>query len=112
LTLQIAHYCRLLRDIIIRYIAEIRQSNFSRIKNLILKDGKTMFNRLPEEQQKELLAFCEAEAADKARKPLKLSLAAELLREITLGEREITCMATNQKTGDIFVCFSLAEWQP
>jgi hypothetical protein len=109
--MMIAHYCQSIRAIIIRYIAEIRQSNFSRIKNLILKDGKTMFNRLPEAQQKELLAFCEAEAADKARKPLKLSLAAELLREIILGEREITCMATNQKTGDVFVCFSLREGQ-
>lgn len=65
-----------------------------------------MFSNFNEEVQSELIAFVEKEERDKSPKPLKVSLVAELMRQIVLNEREITGMATNRKTGDVFVRFS------
>ena len=73
-----------------------------------------MFSNFNEEVQSELIAFVEKEERDKSPKPLKVSLVAELMRQIVLNEREITGMVTNRKTGDVFGRFSLTpdekEW--
>ena len=61
------------------------------------------------ELQKELIAFVEAESKNKQPKKLKESLVAELLRQLIDGDREITGMVTNQKTGDVFVRFSFKQ---
>jgi hypothetical protein len=64
---------------------------------------------LDAELQKELIAFVEAESKNKQPKKLKESLVAELLRQLIDGDREITGMATNQKSGDVFVRFSFKQ---
>ncbi len=65
-----------------------------------------MFSQLDAELQNELLEFVKKEENNTNPKPLKIVLVAELLRQIARNEREITGMATNQKTGDVFVRFS------
>lgn len=61
------------------------------------------------ELQKELIAFVEAEERNKNPKPLRDGLVAELLRQIINGKREITGMATNHGSGDVFVRFSFTK---
>ena len=60
------------------------------------------------EFQKELLDFIKKEEQNTNPKPLKESLIAELLRQMVNGVREITGMATNSGTGDVFVRFSFS----
>lgn len=68
-----------------------------------------MFSSLSAKFQKELLEFVEKEERDTTPKPLKVALVAELLRQIVRNKREITGMATNQRTGDVFVRFSFTR---
>lgn len=68
-----------------------------------------MFNALECELQKELLDFVTKEESNNEPKPLKITLVAELLRQITKGEREIVGIATNSETGDVFVRFSFTK---
>ena len=64
-----------------------------------------MFSELEESLQKELLEFVENEK-DKSPKPLRDVFLCELLRQMVNNERMISGLATNQKTGDVFVRFS------
>ena len=47
-----------------------------------------MFSNFNEEVQSELIAFVEKEERDKSPNPLKVSLVAELMRQIVLNERD------------------------
>jgi len=69
----------------------------------------SILGAIDSELQKELLAFVEAEEKNKQPKKLSESLIAELLRQLINGDRNITGMATNQKSGDVFVRFSFRE---
>jgi hypothetical protein len=60
------------------------------------------------ELQKELIEFVKTSQSDKATRPLKAHLVEELLKQIVEGEREITGLITNHKTGDVFVKFSFS----
>lgn len=68
-----------------------------------------MFNLLDQELQRELIEFCKREEEDKSPKQLNYALIAELLRQLASGNRQITGMLTNHKTGDVFVRFSFKE---
>ena len=68
-----------------------------------------MFALLEAELQKELLEFCKAEENNTEPKPLKEILIAEVLRKIAKGQREITGMATNEETGDVFIRLSFTQ---
>lgn len=61
------------------------------------------------ELQQELIDFISKCEKNTEARPLKEHLTEELLRQIMHGEREIGDMATNPKTGDVFVRFSFTE---
>lgn len=67
-----------------------------------------MLNQLDTELQKELVEFVKQCESDKATRPLKAHLVEELLKQIVEGDREITGLITNHKTGDVFVKFSFS----
>ena len=60
------------------------------------------------ELQKELIEFVKTSQSAKTPRPLKAHLVEELLKQIVEGEREITGLITNHKTGDVFVKFSFS----
>ena len=68
-----------------------------------------MFKQLEAELQKELVEFVKQCELDKGKRPLKMHLVEELLRQIIEGQREITGLITNQKNGDVFVKFSFTK---
>lgn len=61
------------------------------------------------ETQKELLEFVKKEQENKNPKPFKYSLIAEIFKQILDGEREITGLSTDYKTGDVFVRLSFTK---
>lgn len=68
-----------------------------------------MLNQIDAELQNELLEFVTRSKADKTVRPLKAHLVEELLKQMVEGEREITGLVTNHKTGDVFVRFSFTK---
>jgi hypothetical protein len=60
------------------------------------------------ELQKELIEFVKTSQSDKTPRPLKVHLVEELIKQLVNGEREITGLITNHKTGDVFVKFSFS----
>ena len=58
---------------------------------------------------KELREFVKQFEDDKRPRPLKEHLAAELLKQIMNGEREIKSLITDYKTGNVFVCFGFTK---
>jgi len=67
-----------------------------------------MLNQLDTELQKELVEFVKQCESDKTPRPLKVHLVEELIKQLVNGEREITGLITNHKTGDVFVKFSFS----
>ena len=59
--------------------------------------------------QKELIEFVSACEKDKSPRPLKRHLVEGIIEQIVRGEREIGDIATNSKTGDVFVRFCFTE---
>ncbi len=57
----------------------------------------------------EFIQFVKRSQEDKTKRPLKEHLAEELLHQLVNGDREITDMATNPKTGDVFARFSFTK---
>lgn len=68
-----------------------------------------MLNQLDTELQKELVEFVKQCESDKATRPLKAYLIAELIKQLVNGDREITGLATNHESGDVFVRFSFTK---
>lgn len=60
-------------------------------------------------QTEEFLKFVQQSQENKEPRPLRDHLKEELLRQLVNGEREITDMATNWKTGDVFARFSFKK---
>ncbi len=69
----------------------------------------SFIGQIDAEMQKELLEFVKSEEDNKNPKPLKYGLVAEIFKQILHGEREITGLATNHKSGDVFVRFSFTK---
>lgn len=59
--------------------------------------------------QNDLIDFVKKSEADKTPRPLKAHLVEEILKQIVNGEREITGLATNHESGDVFVKFSFTK---
>ncbi len=67
------------------------------------------FDSLDTELQKDLVNFVKESENNHNPRKLKLFLAEALLEDIVKGDREISEIATNRKTGDVFVKFSFTE---
>ncbi|WP_306568965.1 hypothetical protein [Faecalispora jeddahensis] len=66
-------------------------------------------NYFTTDQQRQLLEFiadCENNAG---RKPLRVHLTAELFQQVLDGQREIGDIATDHKTGDVYVRFCFTK---
>lgn len=57
----------------------------------------------------EFIQFIKRSQENKTNRPLKEHLAEELLRQLVSGDREITDMATDPMTGDVFARFSFTK---
>lgn len=68
-----------------------------------------MLSQIDAELQKELLDFVRDSESDKTPRPLKAYLIAELIKQLVNGDREITGLATNHESGDVFVRFSFTK---
>lgn len=64
------------------------------------------------ENYKLLVEFIRKCESNDAPRPLKQHLVEELLRQIINGDREITGMATNPKTGEVYVSFGFTTEEP
>lgn len=57
----------------------------------------------------EFMTKFEEETKNGEKKPLKDHLVYELFRQLVNGDREISALATSEKTGEVFVRFSFKE---
>ena len=64
------------------------------------------------DQQRELLKFVSDCENGAERRPLRDHLTAKLFQQILDGDREIGDLATDQKTGDVFVRFCFTKEAP
>jgi predicted metal-dependent RNase len=57
----------------------------------------------------DFIEFVEKSRNNTEKRPLRDHLAEEIIRQVVHGEREITDIATETKTGDVYVRFSFKK---
>lgn len=79
--------------------------------NVLCNGGVRMsfFEEIEKELQKKLIEFVNDSKNNKVPKKFSISLAEELLKNIVNGDREISGIATDWGSGDVFCIFSFTE---